>query len=444
MPYQMFRLSLMRRQAPPILEHIRGHVPEESVPSRASFLRGIFENRIDFTHYGHAFAYVHIETVDGAIAGRLGRKEMGRLADTPETGFRELEREGYRAVNSFLDTSETSQQFALEIDEKIGLTGAIARALIAAVNIQYVDSSWLLDIHPLINAASFWEAVRNTTTGITSVKFVLVAPNVLGFKDSVAQEMKLARDENNANTVTVGLDNRAGLILETDSIRHAVDYVAAGGGDAVLKSGKKKVSLADLIVLGGGAAIEEAAKKAGQSVKVPFEPGRVDTSQEKTDVESFKVLEPIADGFRNYLRKGHEKYAAELLLDRANLLKLTPPEMTVLLGGLRVLNANFGQSKHGVFTHRPETLTNDFFVNLLDMSTKWQKSAVTEGVLEGNDRATGQPKWTGTVVDLVFGSNAQLRALVEVYASGDSPDKFLRDFVAAWNKVMNLDRFDLA
>jgi catalase-peroxidase len=210
------------------------------------------------------------------------------------------------------------------------------------------------------------------------------------------------------------------------------------------KSGKKKVSLADLIVLGGGAAIEEAAKKAGQSVKVPFEPGRVDTSQEKTDVESFKVLEPIADGFRNYLRKGHEKYAAELLLDRANLLKLTPPEMTVLLGGLRVLNANFGQSKHGVFTHRPETLTNDFFVNLLDMRTKWQKSATVEGTLEGYDRTTGQLKWTGTLVDLVFGSNAQLRALVEVYASGDSQEKFLRDFVAAWTKVMNLDRFDLA
>jgi catalase-peroxidase len=210
------------------------------------------------------------------------------------------------------------------------------------------------------------------------------------------------------------------------------------------KSGKKKVSLADLIVLGGGAAIEEAAKKAGQSVKVPFKPGRMDASQEKTDVESFKVLEPIADGFRNYLRKGHEKVAAELLLDRANLLTLTPPEMTVLLGGLRVLNINFGHSKHGVFTHRPETLTNDFFVNLLDMGTKWQKSATAEGVLEGHDRATGQLKWTGTLVDMVFGSNAQLRALVEVYASGDSPDKFLRDFVAAWTKVMNLDRFDLA
>jgi catalase-peroxidase len=210
------------------------------------------------------------------------------------------------------------------------------------------------------------------------------------------------------------------------------------------RSGKKRVSLADLIVLGGCAAIEEAANKAGQSVKVPFKPGRVDATQEKTDVESFKVLEPIADGFRNYLRQGHEKYAAELLLDRANLLQLTAPEMTVLLGGLRVLNANFGNSKHGVFTHRPETLTNDFFVNLLDMSTQWRKSAAAEGVLEGHDRATGELKWTGTIADLVFGSNSQLRALVEVYASGDSQEKFLRDFVAAWVKVMNLDRFDLA
>ncbi len=210
------------------------------------------------------------------------------------------------------------------------------------------------------------------------------------------------------------------------------------------KSGKKKVSLADLIVLGGAAAIEEAAKKAGHNVKVPFQPGRVDASQEKTDVESFKYLEPIADGFRNYLRKGHEKYAAELLLDRANLLTLTAPEMTVLVGGLRVLNTNFGHTKHGVFTQRPETLTNDFFVNLLDMNTKWQKSATAEGVLEGHDRATGKLKWTGTLVDLVFGSNSQLRALVEVYASGDAQEKFLRDFVAAWVKVTNLDRFDLA
>ncbi|MGA3134725.1 MAG: catalase/peroxidase HPI [Terracidiphilus sp.] len=210
------------------------------------------------------------------------------------------------------------------------------------------------------------------------------------------------------------------------------------------RSGGKKVSLADLIVLGGCAAVEEAAKKAGHDVKVPFSPGRTDASQEQTDVHSFAVLEPTADGFRNYIRKGHEGFAAELLVDKANLLTLTAPEMTVLIGGLRALNANFGHSKHGVFTKRPETLTNDFFVNLLDMKTKWQKSAASEGVLEGRDRATGQLKWTGTVVDLVFGSNSQLRALAEFYACGDAQQAFVRDFVAAWSKVMNLDRFDLA
>ncbi|HMD76348.1 MAG TPA: catalase/peroxidase HPI [Terracidiphilus sp.] len=210
------------------------------------------------------------------------------------------------------------------------------------------------------------------------------------------------------------------------------------------RSGGKKVSLADLIVLGGCAAVEEAAKKAGHDVKVPFSPGRTDASQEQTDVHSFAVLEPTADGFRNYVRKGHEGFAAELLVDKANLLTLTAPEMTVLIGGLRALNANFGHSQHGVFTKRPETLTNDFFVNLLDMKTKWQKSATSEGVLEGRDRATGNLKGTGTVVDLVFGSNSQLRALAEYYACGDSQQAFVRDFVAAWSKVMNLDRFDLA
>ncbi len=209
------------------------------------------------------------------------------------------------------------------------------------------------------------------------------------------------------------------------------------------QSGGKKVSLADLIVLGGCAAVEEAAKKAGHDVKVPFSPGRTDASQEQTDIHSFTVLEPIADGFRNYLRPGHEAFAAELLVDKANLLTLTAPEMTVLIGGLRALNANFGRSSNGAFTKRPETLTNDFFVNLLDMNTKWQESATSEGVLEGLDRATDDPKWTGTVVDLVFGSNSQLRALAEVYACGDSQQVFVRDFVAAWNKVMNLDRFDL-
>jgi catalase-peroxidase len=210
------------------------------------------------------------------------------------------------------------------------------------------------------------------------------------------------------------------------------------------QSGAKKVSLADLIVLGGCAAVEEAAKKAGHDVKVPFSPGRTDASQEQTDVHAFAVLEPIADGFRNYVRKGQEESAAELLVDRANLLTLTAPEMTVLIGGLRALNANFGQSELGIFTKRPGTLTNDFFVNLLDMNTKWQKSASSEGVLEGRDRATGEPRWTGTVVDLVFGSNSQLRALAEFYACGDSQQVFVRDFVAAWSKVMNLDRFDLA
>jgi catalase-peroxidase len=209
------------------------------------------------------------------------------------------------------------------------------------------------------------------------------------------------------------------------------------------QTGGKQVSIADLIVLGGCAAVEAAAKKAGQDVRVPFSPGRMDATQEQTDADSFAVLEPTADGFRNHTRKGLEESAAELLVDKAQLMTLTAPEMTVLIGGLRALNANVGQSQHGVFTKRPETLTNDFFVNLLDMNTKWQKSAASEDVLEGRDRATGEVKWTGTVVDLVFGSNAQLRALAEVYACSDAQQVFVRDFVAAWNKVMNLDRFDL-
>ena len=208
--------------------------------------------------------------------------------------------------------------------------------------------------------------------------------------------------------------------------------------------GKKKVSLADLIVLGGCAAVEEAAKKAGDKVKVPFSPGRTDASQKQTDVESFAVLEPKADGFRNYVRKGCEWPAEEMLVDRAQLLKLTAPEMTALVGGMRVLNTNYGQSKHGVFTKRPETLTNDFFVNLLDMNTKWQPSSTSEGVYEGRERATGELSWTGTRVDLIFGSNSQLRAIAEVYACNDSKETFVKDFVAAWSKVMNLDRYDLA
>ena len=207
--------------------------------------------------------------------------------------------------------------------------------------------------------------------------------------------------------------------------------------------GGKKVSLADLIVLGGCAAVEAAAKKAGHDVKVPFSPGRMDASQKQTDVHSFAVLEPAADGFRNYQRKPDQGPAEELLVDRSQLLTLTAPEMTVLVGGMRALNANFGQSKHGVFTNRPEALTNDFFVNLLDMGTKWEASS-TEGVFEGRDRATGKIQWTGTRADLVFGSNSQLRAIAEVYACDDSKEAFVKDFVAAWNKVMNLDRYDLA
>ena len=206
-------------------------------------------------------------------------------------------------------------------------------------------------------------------------------------------------------------------------------------------SGGKKVSLADIIVLGGNAAIESAAKKAGHDVKLPFTPGRMDASQAQTDVESFQVLQPVADAFRNYAAQGHEANAAELLIDKAQLMRLSAPEMTVLIGGLRVLNINHGQSKHGVFTKNPETLSNDFFVNLLDMSTKWQKSAGSPHILEGKDRKTGSTKWTATVADLIFGSNSQLRALSEVYACSDASTKFVKDFAAAWTKVMNADRF---
>jgi len=209
------------------------------------------------------------------------------------------------------------------------------------------------------------------------------------------------------------------------------------------QSGGKKVSLADLIVLGGCAAVEQAAKSAGHDVQVPFTPGRTDASQEQTDAASFSVLEPAADGFRNYQKAKYAVSAEELLVDRAQLLTLTAPEMTVLVGGMRVLNANFGQSQHGVFTKRPETLTNDFFVNLLDMSTTWKATSKDQDVFEGRDRKTGELKWTGTRIDLIFGSNSQLRAVAEVYGCEDSQEKFLHDFVAAWNKMMNLDRFDL-
>ncbi|HWC28539.1 MAG TPA: peroxidase family protein, partial [Dehalococcoidia bacterium] len=207
--------------------------------------------------------------------------------------------------------------------------------------------------------------------------------------------------------------------------------------------GKKKVSLADLIVLGGCAAVEEAARKAGHNVSVPFAPGRTDASQEQTDVNTFDVLEPVGDGFRNYMRKEDPLSPETRLLDRANLLKLTAPQMTALVGGLRALGANHGGSKHGVFTGKPGTLTNDFFVNLLDVGTAWRPSASDKNVYEGSDRATGQSRWTATAADLVFGAHSQLRALAEVYASDDGKEKFVRDFVAAWNKVMNLDRYDL-
>lgn len=208
-------------------------------------------------------------------------------------------------------------------------------------------------------------------------------------------------------------------------------------------SGGKKISLADLIVLSGSAAIEAAAKKAGHDITVPFSPGRTDATQDQTDVESFAVLEPKADGFRNYAAPGYEGFVAERLIDRAGLLTLTPPEMTVLVGGMRALNANYDQSPLGVFTQQPETLTNDFFINLLDMNTQWEMSQKNHGIMEGHDRTTGQLKWTATIVDLVFGSNSELRAIAEVYACSDAKGKFINDFVAAWTKVMNLDRFDL-
>ena len=229
---------------------------------------------------------------------------------------------------------------------------------------------------------------------------------------------------------------RLAKVLKTlEDIRSAFNSTQSGG---------KKVSLADLIVLGGCAGVEQAAKNAGYKVTVPFTPGRTDASKEQTDMTSFAVLEPVADGFRNYQKTKFAVSAEELLVDKAQLLTLTAPEMTVLMGGMRVLNTNFGQSRHGVFTKRLETLTNDFFVNLLDMRTTWNTTSETQDVFEGHDRATGELKWTGTRVDLIFGSNSQLRALAEVYACEDSREKFVHDFVAVWNKVMNLDRFDLA
>ncbi|MCU0723430.1 MAG: catalase-peroxidase, partial [Planctomycetes bacterium] len=248
-----------------------------------------------------------------------------------------------------------------------------------------------------------------------------------------------------ANGARVRLDPQKGWEVNEPArlakVLQALEKIRDSFGGA--KPGGKKVSLADLIVLGGCAAVEAAAKKAGIDVTVPFAPGRTDASPEQTDAASFAVLEPAADGFRNYQKARFAVPEEELLVDRAQLLTLTAPEMTVLVGGLRVLGANHGRSPHGVFTKRPEALTNDFFVNLLDMGTEWKASAKDDGVFEGRDRRTGEAKWTATRVDLVFGSNSVLRALAEVYACDDAREKFVRDFTAAWVKVMNLDRFDL-
>ena len=228
---------------------------------------------------------------------------------------------------------------------------------------------------------------------------------------------------------------------ELGTVLKALEAIQAAFNGA--QSGTKKVSLADLIVLGGCAAVEAAAKKAGHDVQVPFTPGRTDAAQAQTDADAFAVLEPTSDGFRNYIQHAVRVPAEEMLVDRAQLMTLTAPEMTVLVGGMRALNANAGSSAHGVFTRRPGMLTNDFFVNLLDMRTTWQASATSQGVFEGRDRVTGEARWTGTRVDLVFGSNSQLRAIAEVYACDDAQQAFVRDFVAAWGKVMHLDRFDL-
>ena len=293
--------------------------------------------------------------------------------------------------------------------------------------------------HPLIGAAEIAALKAQVlAAGLTTAQLVRTAW-------ASASTFRGSDKRGGANGARIGLAPQkdwavnqpaelAGVLARLEAIRQSFIATATGG---------RKVSLADLIVLGGSAAIEDAARKAGHAIEVPFTPGRTDASQAQTDVHSFAVLEPPADGFRNYVRKGQETKAAELLLDRANLLTLTAPEMTVLVGGLRTLGANVDGSPHGVFTTRPGTLTNDFFVNLLDMNTRWQKSTLAPGVLEGHDRATGSLKWTGTIVDLVFGSNAQLRALAEVYASSDSQAVFVQDFVKAWTRVMNLDRYDL-
>jgi catalase-peroxidase len=293
--------------------------------------------------------------------------------------------------------------------------------------------------HPLIDAAD-----------IAALKAKLLAsglsiPQLVGTAWASASTFRGSDKRGGANGARIRLAPQkdweanqpaelAKVLSKFEALQKEFNAQAAGG---------KKVSLADLIVLGGCAGVEAAAKKGGVDVEVPFSPGRTDATQEQTDVASFAVLEPKADGFRNYTRKGYAGYAAELLVDRAQLMNLSAPEMTVLIGGMRALNTNVGESHHGLFTQRAETLSNDFFVNLLDMGTKWERTA-TEGVMEGRDRKTGALKWTATTVDLMFGSNAQLRAIAEVYAGSDAQQKFAHDFAAAFGKEMNLDRFDLA
>jgi catalase-peroxidase len=294
--------------------------------------------------------------------------------------------------------------------------------------------------HPLVDAADIAALkARILATGLTVAQLVSTAwASASTFRGSDRRggangaRIRLAPQKDwEANQPA-----QLAIVLETlEGIQRSFNAAATGG---------RKVSLADLIVLGGGAAIEQAAKAAGHDVTVPFAPGRTDATPEQTDVASFAVLEPEADGFRNYRRARYAVPAEEQLVDKAQLLTLTAPEMTVLVGGLRVLGANVGSSQHGVLTKRPGALTNDFFVNLLDMGTAWMPTDETAEEFQGRDRATGAVKWTGTRVDLVFGSNSQLRALSEVYAQGDSKEKFVRDFVAAWTKVMQLDRFDLA
>jgi catalase-peroxidase len=294
--------------------------------------------------------------------------------------------------------------------------------------------------HPLVDAADIAALkAKILATGLSISELVATAW-------ASAATFRGSDKRGGANGARIRLapqrDWEANQPAQLAKVLQAIEGVQNGFNAA--QAGGKKVSLADLIVLGGCAAIEQAAKDAGHAVEVPFAPGRTDATQEQTDVEAFAVLEPIADGFRNYLKAKYTVSAGELLVDKAQLLTLTAPEMTVLVGGMRVLNANVGQSQHGVFTKRPATLTNDFFVNLLDMSTEWKATSEDADAFEGRDRATGELKWTATRVDLVFGSNSQLRAIAEVYAQDDAQEAFVRDFVAAWNKVMNADRFDLA